>query len=126
MPKTILLVEDYDDSRKMLKFYLENGGYRVVEATNGFDAIEYVNQELPDLILMDMSLPEIDGLSATRRIKEITDNAEIPVLCLTAHGQLYREKAIEAGCKEVLEKPVDLENLSRVIEHYLKNYLNLR
>jgi len=121
MPKTILLVEDYDDSRKMLKFYLENGGYRVVEATNGFDAIEYVNQELPDLILMDMSLPEIDGLSATRRIKEIANADEIPVICVTAHGDYYNEKAIKAGCKEVVAKPIDLENLSKVIESYLKD-----
>ena len=82
---------------------------------------KYVNQELPDLILMDMSLPEIDGLSATRRIKEIANADKIPVICVTAHGDYYNEKAIKAGCKEVVAKPVDLENLSKVIESYLKD-----
>jgi two-component system cell cycle response regulator DivK len=121
MSKTILLVEDYDDSRQMLKFYLEELGYRIVEATNGYDAIEYVRQELPDLILMDMSLPEIDGLTATRRIKEIANSEEIPVICVTAHGDYYSEKAIEAGCQEVVGKPIDLENLRKVIDRYLKD-----
>jgi len=71
MSKTILLVEDNDDSREMLKFFLEGIGYCVVEAGNGYDAVEYVKRERPDLILMDMSMPEIDGLNATRHIKRL-------------------------------------------------------
>ena len=98
---------------------MEGIGYRIVEATNGYDAIEYVKLELLDLILMDMSLPEIDGLSATRRIKELANTDKIPVICVTAHGDFYREKAIEAGCKEIVTKPVDLDNLSKVVNHYL-------
>src|SRR5215213_6897164 len=120
MSKTILLVEDYDDSREMLKFHLENIGYRVIEAANGYEAIECVKQEPPDLILMDMSMPEIDGLAATRHIKELADTDEIPVICVTAHDSFYSEKAIEAGCKEVISKPVDLENLNKILEGYLK------
>jgi CheY-like chemotaxis protein len=121
MSKTILLVEDNDDSRKMLKAYLENRGYRVVEASNGYDAVEYVKQALPDLILMDMAMPEIDGLNATRRIKEIAGTGEIPVFCVTAHSDYYGEKAIEAGCIKVVLKPVDLDNLSETIERCLKD-----
>jgi two-component system, cell cycle response regulator DivK len=121
MSKTILLVEDYDDSREMLKVHLEMLGYRVVEATNGYDAVEYVKQELPDLILMDMSMPEIDGLNATRRIRELAETDRIPILCVTAHGDYYNEKAIEAGCREVVAKPVDLESLTGIVERYLKD-----
>jgi len=126
MSKTILLVEDYDDSREMLKFYLENLGYRVVEAANGYDAIEYVKQVLPDLILMDMSMPEIDGLNATRHIKEIAGKNDLPIICVTAHGDYYSVKAIEAGCREVVIKPVDLENLREIIERCTKDKKGVR
>lgn len=121
MSKTILLVEDYDDSREMLKFHLEDLGYLVVEAANGYEAIECVKRETPDLILMDMSMPEIDGLAATRRIKELAAGVEITVICVTAHDYFYSEKAVGAGCEEVVGKPVDLENLSKAIERYLMN-----
>lgn len=104
----------------MLKFHLEDTGYRVVEAANGYEALELVKQELPDLILMDMSMPEMDGVAATRRIKELAETDEIPVICVTAHDHFYSEKAIEAGCVEVVSKPVDLENLGKVIERYLR------
>lgn len=118
MSKTILLVEDNDDARQMLAFYLEYNGYRVVEAADGYDAIEYVYQTLPDIILMDLSLPDINGLETTRHIKNIPDAGAIPVVCVTAHGQYYKEEAIEVGCKEILPKPVDLDNLIKVVEHY--------
>ncbi|HVE58572.1 MAG TPA: response regulator, partial [Pyrinomonadaceae bacterium] len=118
---TILVVEDYEDSRQMLKFFLEDSGYRVAEAVNGYEAIEYVKKTMPDLILMDMSMPEIDGLAATRHIKKLADTDHIPVICITAHDQFYSDKAIEAGCSEVVGKPLDLESLSELIERYLKN-----
>jgi two-component system cell cycle response regulator DivK len=121
MSKTILLVEDNDDSREMLKVFLEGIGYCVVEAGNGYDAVEYVKRERPDLILMDMSMPEIDGLNATRHIKKIAGADEIPVVCVTAHGDYYSVKAIEAGCEEVIAKPVDLENLRKVIKNHLND-----
>jgi CheY-like chemotaxis protein len=122
MPKTILLVEDYDDCRAMMRFILEEWGYRVIEAGNGHDAVELVKEELPDLILMDMSMPEVDGLAATRRIKQIANADEIPVICVTAHGHYYEDKAIEAGCEEVVAKPVDFENLGEIVSQYLINH----
>jgi CheY-like chemotaxis protein len=120
MSKTILLVEDYDDSREMLKFHLEDAGYLVVEAANGYEAVEIVKQEPPDLILMDMSMPEMDGVAATRRIKKLAETDEIPIICVTSHDHFYSEKAIEAGCEEVITKPVDLKNLDKVIERNLR------
>jgi CheY-like chemotaxis protein len=120
MPKNILIVEDYEDSRTMLKFLLESWGYKVVEAENGREAIERVEQKLPDLILMDMSLPEVDGLSATRKIKKLANAEKIPIICVTAHGHYYEEKAKEAGCKTVVPKPIDFEILEKIISQYLK------
>jgi two-component system, cell cycle response regulator DivK len=119
MSKTILLVEDNDDTRQMLAFYLETAGYRVVEAVNGFDAIEYANQEPPDLILMDISMPVMDGLTATRYLKENPALDKIPVICVTAHGNYYGEEAVKAGCMEILAKPVDLDNLLKTIKRYI-------
>jgi two-component system cell cycle response regulator DivK len=121
MSKTILVVEDYEDSREMLKFYLEDLGYQVAEAINGYEAIEYVKKAVPDLILMDMSMPEIDGLAATRHIKQIAETEHIPVICITAHDHFYSDKAIEAGCIEVVGKPIDLDVLNEVIKRNLEN-----
>jgi CheY-like chemotaxis protein len=120
MPKTILVVEDHGDSRRLLNHYLKSVGYRVLEAENGYEAVESVKQETPDLVLMDMSLPEIDGISATRRIRELTGADDLPVICVTAHAHFYNDKALEAGCKEVLSKPIDLRNLRNTIRRYLK------
>jgi CheY-like chemotaxis protein len=102
----------------VMKFALEDRGYRVAEAENGHDAVEPIEMELRELILMDMSMPEVDALAATRRIKEIAD--EIRVIYVTAHGHYYEDKAIEAGCEEIAAKPVDLENLGTVIFRYLE------
>lgn len=115
-----MVVEDHDDSRRLLNHYLKSVGYRVLEAGNGYEAVESVQQETPNLVLMDMSLPEIDGIAATRRIREITEADDLPVICLTAYAHFYNDKAIEAGCKEVVSKPVDLRNLRNTIERYLK------
>lgn len=119
MTKTILLVEDDVDSRQMLLFYLESCGFSVAEAEDGFDAIEYVGQVVPDLILMDLSMPRMDGLTATRHIKENPRAADVPIICLTAFSSYYEKEALAAGCREVLPKPVDLENLIKVVETYI-------
>jgi CheY-like chemotaxis protein len=121
MSQTILVVEDYEDSRQMLKFYLEDLGYQVIEAINGLEALEYVKKAKPELILMDMSMPGLDGLAATRHIKQIAGAEHIPVICITAHDRFYSARAIDAGCIEVVEKPLDLDNLSEVINRHLKN-----
>jgi two-component system, cell cycle response regulator DivK len=111
MPK-ILLVEDNEMNRDMLSRRLIRKGYEVVMALDGQQAIEMAGSENPDLILMDMSLPVIDGWEATRRVKAADSTRGIPVIALTAHAMAGdREKAIEAGCDDYDTKPIDLPRL---------------
>jgi two-component system cell cycle response regulator DivK len=119
MPKTILVVEDYDDTREMMRFMLEMKGYAVDEASNGWTAVEYVKEKCPDLILMDISMPDVDGITATSLIKQIEDRCEIPIIFVTAHANRYQEKALAAGGNEVITKPVDSVVLYSVISKYL-------
>jgi CheY-like chemotaxis protein len=117
MKRTILLVEDYEDARLMMKLRLEKLGYRVLEATDGYEALDLIKEHEPDLVLMDLSLPLMDGLTATRYIKDMKDG--VPVVAVTAHKNYYGEKAIEAGCDEVIAKPVEFNTLKTTISHYL-------
>lgn len=121
MSKKILIVEDYEDTRSFMKYLLEDKGYQVSEARDGIEAFDRFKQIHPDLILMDISLPEVDGLTATKAIREIEEDGEyIPIIAVTAFGRLYYKKAIEAGCNELIDKPVDFESLEPVISHYLE------
>lgn len=117
--KVILIVEDYDDSREFMKFLLENFGYEVWEAADGLEAVECIKRQVPDLVLMDMSMPRMDGLTATRIIRESESKTQLPILAFTANGRNFYEKAIEAGCNDLIPKPVDFDTLQPVIEHYL-------
>ena len=108
----ILLVEDNDMNRDMLSRRLLRRGYEVVIALDGQQAVEMAAAEKPDLILMDMSLPVLDGWEATRRIKAAAETREIPVIALTAHAMSGdREKALESGCDDYDTKPIDLPRL---------------
>jgi CheY-like chemotaxis protein len=119
MPK-ILLVEDIEDNRDMLSRRLNRRGYEVIMAVDGEQGIETARQALPDLILMDLSLPMIDGLEATRRLKADPVTQAIPVIALTAHAMSGdREKALEAGCDDYDTKPVDLPRLLGKMEALL-------
>ncbi|MCW5944064.1 MAG: response regulator [Fimbriimonadaceae bacterium] len=119
MPK-ILLVEDNEMNRDMLSRRLERRGYEVVLAVDGGEGVDKAQSERPDLILMDMSLPVIDGWEATRRIKAQPELAAIPVIALTAHAMAGdREKAIEAGCDDYDTKPIELPRLLEKIEGLL-------
>jgi CheY-like chemotaxis protein len=109
---TILLVEDNEMNRDMLSRRLERAGYRVILAVDGPRGIAAARAEAPDLILMDMSLPEIDGWEATRHLKQDPATRGIPVIALTAHAMVSdREKALEAGCDDYDTKPVDFARL---------------
>ncbi len=119
MPK-ILLVEDNEMSRDMLSRRLARRDFEVIHAVTGREAIEKAQSELPDLILMDLSLPELDGWEATRRIKGGTATAAIPVIALTAHAMAGdREKAIDAGADDYDTKPVEFTRLLKKIESFL-------
>ena len=116
----ILLVEDNDLSRDMLSRRLERRGYRVVQGVDGEEAAAMAASELPDLVLMDMSLPLVDGWEATRRLKAAPQTQRIPVIALTAHAMAGdRERAIAAGCDDYDTKPIDLPRLLGKIEALL-------
>jgi two-component system, cell cycle response regulator DivK len=108
----ILIVEDNEMNRDMLSRRLERRGFTVVMAVDGDQGVAMARSEVPDLILMDMSLPVLNGWEATRIIRADSVTAEIPVIALTAHSMPGdREKAIEAGCNDYDTKPVDLPRL---------------
>ena len=110
--KTVLLVEDNEDNRTVYRTILEHFGYHVAEARNGEDGVRMAREEKPDLILMDISIPVIDGWEATRILKDDPETSEIPIIALTAHAMAEdRERALAAGCDEFDTKPVDLERL---------------
>ena len=116
----ILLVEDNEMNRDMLSRRLERRGYEVVIAVDGAEGVDKAGTEAPALILMDMSLPVVDGWDATRRIKAAPATRAIPVIALTAHAMSGdREKAVEAGCDDFDTKPVDLTRLLGKIEALL-------
>jgi two-component system cell cycle response regulator DivK len=109
---TILLVEDNEMNRDMLSRRLERRGYEVIVAVDGEDGVARAAADRPDLVVMDMSLPGIDGWEATRQLKAAPATSAIPVLALTAHAMAGdRERAFEAGCDEFDTKPVDLPRL---------------
>lgn len=111
MPR-ILYVEDNDDNIFMLKRRLERKGFEVIVARDGEEAVVKASRERPELILMDLSLPVLDGWEATRRIKAQVDTATIPVIALSAHAmEGEREKALEAGCDDFDTKPVNFDRL---------------
>jgi len=117
----ILLVEDNEMNRDMLARRLERKGYQVVMAEDGKAGVSMGHSEAPDLILMDMSLPVLDGWEATRQLKSSPQTRSIPIIALTAHAMSGdRAKAIEAGCDEYDSKPVDLARLLGKIELLLK------
>ncbi len=119
MPR-ILLVEDNEMNRDMLSRRLQRRGYEVLIAVDGQLGVEMAQAELPDLILMDMSLPTIDGWEATRALKAAAATKDIPVIALTAHAMSTdRDKAIEAGCDDYDTKPIELSRLLGKMETLL-------
>ena len=102
----VLVVEDYQDAREMYAAYLQFSGYRVAEATNGVEAIEQAHQLMPDIILMDLALPKMDGWEATRRLKSDDRTRNIPIVALTGHALAgHAEGARQAGCDAFVTKP---------------------
>jgi two-component system cell cycle response regulator DivK len=113
----ILLVEDNEMNRDMLSRRLERKGFSILLAVDGQSGVEMTKQHAPDLVLMDMSLPVLDGWEATRRLKADLTTARIPIIALTAHAMSSdRDKALEAGCDDYDTKPVDLPRLLGKIE----------
>lgn len=117
---TLLLVEDNEMNQDMLSRRLQRNGYKVLIAGDGQQGIEMAQSTAPDLILMDMSLPVIDGWEATRRLKEATATRHLPIIALTAHAMSGdRARALEAGCDDYDTKPIDLPRLLGKIERII-------
>jgi CheY-like chemotaxis protein len=117
----VLVVDDDESNRYMLSRRLEYRGYLVVTATDGREAVERARAEAPCLILMDLTLPVLDGLAATRELKSLPELRGIPVIALTAHaGPEDRDRAREAGCDDYDTKPIEFERLEKKIENLLR------
>jgi CheY-like chemotaxis protein len=118
--RTILIVEDSDDARYFMRLALEDHGYRIVEAENGAKAVEIAQNERPDIILMDLSLPIMDGITATQEIRASAGLDGIPVVAVTAHQETdFRAGAKAAGFDAYVTKPIDIEFLSELIQGLL-------
>jgi two-component system, cell cycle response regulator DivK len=118
--RTIMVVEDYDDTRELLKIGLEGLGYTVLEACNGQEAVDIADRECPDLILMDLDLPILDGIAATQCIRQKPNLERVPIVAVTAYPMSYSHvKAFAKGCDEYMRKPIDMTELARVVNRYL-------
>ena len=119
MPK-ILLVEDNELNRDMLSRRLERRGFQVLIAVDGAQGVAMAQSEVPDLVLMDMSLPVVDGWEATRRLKAAPETRAVPIIALTSHAMVGdRDKAIEAGCDDYDTKPIELPRLLEKIDRLI-------
>jgi CheY-like chemotaxis protein len=117
----VLLVEDTEDNRFMMKRLLELSNFQVVEAVNGEEAVRLAAAEEPDVILMDLSLPLIDGLRATRRIRQIGALSDVPIIAVSAHDTAdFHNEAMAAGCDAYITKPIDFGELEEIVNRLLQ------
>ena len=120
MGKTILIVEDEPRNMKLLHDLLQRFGYEIIEASDGEQGVKIAGEKIPDLILMDIMMPKMDGLEATRIIKADEKTKHIPIIALTSYAMKGdREKTIEAGCDGYIAKPIDIKEVLKAIEHFL-------
>lgn len=118
--KKVLVVEDNEANLYLIRFILEKTGYKVIEARKGAIGVELTVKENPDLVLMDIQLPDIDGLEATKRIRASEADGEIPIIAVTSFAMAGdKEKALAAGCTGYIEKPINLDTFIAEIEQYL-------
>ena len=118
--RRILIVEDNGDMRDFLRRVLARHGYAHLEAADGVEGMEIAHRDHPDLILMDMSLPELDGFEATRRLKADKTTQHVPIIAVTAHARPVDERrALEAGCDAYLSKPYSLREFLNIIQEFL-------
>jgi len=119
---TVLVVEDEDDGREIFGTILRHNGFEVILAGNGAEAVRLATEHRPDLILMDLSLPELDGWEATALLKEDPRTADIPVIALTVHVQEEdRRRAAQAGCVDFVAKPVEPRTVLEMVKRYAKS-----
>lgn len=121
MNGTILYIEDNRDNRMLVRRVLEAEGYRVLEAEDGPEGIEFLKSEIPDLVLMDINLPEMDWYEVTARLKQMPSTANVPVIAMTANVMKGdREKTLGAGCDGYIPKPIDIDALPDELAKFLR------
>jgi two-component system cell cycle response regulator DivK len=119
-PLTVLVVEDFEDTRYLMRMELEKRGYRVVEAVNGEEGVARALEERPKIILMDIGLPVMDGITATRELRQREEMRDTLIVALTAHHETeYRANALTAGCDAYLTKPIDFDWLIDLLNRLL-------
>ncbi len=118
MSKKVLIVEDVADIRLMMKIILESSGYQVLTADDGYEAIEKIREFHPDLVLMDLRMPVLDGIKATQIIRRV-DGEEVPIIAVTAYPDRLQQQAIKAGCNQVIPKPVNFDQFKFLLNQYL-------
>jgi CheY-like chemotaxis protein len=116
--KKILVVEDYNDVRRMMAIMLKQYGFDVVEASDGYDAVEKALKERPDLVFMDLAMPILDGVSSVRAMREHEELKDMPIVAVTAYHDFYKDRAKEAGCNAVIQKPLHFENLQPIVNQF--------
>ena len=117
---TILIAEDSADSREMMQVLLETRGYQVVAADDGMHALEVALSSRPDLVLMDLELPKLDGLSVTRELRLHPTLTEVPIIILSGHDpSRFRQAALEAGCDDYLLKPIDFDRVQELLDRLI-------
>ena len=122
MAKKILIVDDEPRNLKLFRDLLQRIGYETIEATDGEQGVELARARNPDLILMDIMMPKMDGIEATRILKADTATKNIPIIALTSYAMKGdRERTLEAGCDGYIAKPVDIQELLKAVEHYCRD-----
>lgn len=119
--KKVLIAEDYADIRHMTRIMIEMIGYDVVEAANGYEAVRLAKEAKPDVVLMDIAMPELNGITAATMIHQIAECSDVPIIAITAFGKQYVDEASEYGFDAVIEKPVDMDDLKTVLDARLKH-----
>ena len=119
MSKRVLIADDFKDTRTLTRVILEKFGYEVDEASDGFEAVKKAVEHPPDLILMDIAMPVMDGIQATQAIRQHRELADVPILAVTAYGHYYSERARDAGCNDVIQKPIEITQYQPLVNSYL-------
>ncbi len=116
-----MIVEDYEDTRLFMKYLLESYGYQVIEAANGVEAIEKLQSRYPALILMDIGMPNMDGVTATQEIRKFKEGADVPILAVTIRRRHLYKEAIEAGFDDMITEPIDFDSFEALLHEYLED-----
>ena len=119
MRKRVLVADDFQDTRRLTKLILEKDGFEVMEAADGFEAVKRAVEDPPDLVLMDIAMPVMDGIQATQAIRRHYDLTEMPIVAVTAYGDFYNERARDAGCNDVIQKPLEINRLAPLVNQYV-------